>query len=116
MPTTYRLMNSAMMPAFGKYHYAELTANEFGEIIQRANEAGALKSYIGYQQNADIIFQLSRVRVEINTEQTELNNGDILLCMTLKYRLARINVQDRQIKGRPINTDNFKYGMATYIL
>lgn len=100
-------MNSAMMPREGFYNLVQITRDEFAAILIEAAHSNQLASYIGYQQNADLIKKMTGIGVPIVYEKTEVRDGDTLLCMTLKYRKGRN-------KGAPVDEDDFEYFLAQY--
>lgn len=104
----FRLLNSAMMPAFGRYDYAELSPEAFANEVWAAYHSERLISYIGYQQTADLISQLAGMPIAVSREQTELEDGDVLLIARLRYRVA-----DPKTKGEPVPED-FIFGIAYY--
>lgn len=102
-----RLMNSAMMPAPGTYKLTSISRQAFATMLIEAAHANQLASYIGYRQNADIIEKMTGLRVPIVNDRTPVEDGDTMLCMTLKYRKGRN-------KGAPVNEHDFEYFLATY--
>ena len=86
---TVHLLNSAMMPAAnGIYQSQALTREEFATRAREANEKGVLISYIGYKQTAEILSDLCGFEVRENREETLIEDGDMLLIVRIKYRLA----------------------------
>lgn len=106
--TMFRLMNSAMMPAPGNYRLREVDVTEFAQAVNRAQAAGALESYVGYPQTADLIARLSGVPILVSREQTPVFDGDVLLICRLRYRVA-----DPKTKGEPVAED-FQYFICEY--
>lgn len=103
-----RLMNSAMMPEFGRYEYRPLTAEQFARAVKAAHDRGELVSYVGYQQTADLIARISGVPVQVSREMTTLNDGDEILIAKLAYRVG-----DPKTKGDPVPED-FVFGHAVF--
>lgn len=99
------LMNSAMMPAPGKYELARLSKDEFCRGVK---QAGNLHSYIGYPQNAELIEQWTGVTITVNRGQTDIRPGETMLIMKLKYRA------DNGTKGKPVDDDDFEFFACTY--
>lgn len=106
----YRIMNAAVMPQPGKYELAEITKGEFVELVQQADRQGLLKSYIGYQQNVDLIKQWTGVEIANNREQTMLLDGDLMLIMRLTYR------PKPGTKGRPVRESDFEFYSCEYTI
>jgi hypothetical protein len=98
-----------MMPAFGRYDYAGLTAEQFASAVRDAHICGTLVSYVGYQQTADMISRLAGVPIPVSREQTDLQDGDILLIARLRYRM-----QNPATKGDLVPED-FSFGVAEYL-
>lgn len=104
----YRLLNSAMMPAFGKYEYHELSPDEFAGHVRGGHRDGILTSYIGYQQTADFIGRLAGVPIAVSRDQTVMEDGDVLLIARLRYRVA-----GRKAKS-DLMPEDFVFGIAYY--
>ena len=96
-----RLINSAMTPAPRfTYMYESLSAEGFFDIIKN-NE---VDSYIGYQPNLDLIEEKTGVALQLCTDQTPVEEGDILLIMKLRYRT--------RTKGAPVKFEDFEFGIT----
>jgi hypothetical protein len=109
MPSIY-LLNSAVMPVQGTYIIREVPLETFKVLVTLFYKSGKLKSFIGYEQNRELIFKWTGVNVEINRgELRELEDGDILLIMRLKYRL-----KDPSMKGQAVGEDDFEFFVALY--
>lgn len=109
---TIHLMNSAMMPQPGQYQMRSISQEEFVAILQSADagEGGVvLKSSIGYPQNIPLIKKWSGVGVQLNRSQTTLQDGDAMLVMKLKYRVA-----DPTTKGSAVPQDEFEFCFCEY--
>ena len=100
-----KLMNSAIMPRSGDFYNREIGLEQFAEEVRVADETDTLDSYIGYQTTADIIEEISGVKVGISRAQTKVEHGDVLLIIKLKYRLG-----DPKLKGITQPTiDDFEF-------
>jgi len=105
------LMNSAMMPKEGTFINKQISKNEFITLLKIFHKKGELLSYVGYPQNAELIEKWSGIKIPVNREQlTELNDGDLLLIMKLKYRLP-----DSSQKGQPVSEDDFEFYLCKYL-
>lgn len=102
----YHLINSAVMPKPGRYTLVQVDAAIFFQMVKNAASAGKLVSWIGYQQNAELIRAETGVVVRINRGKTEISTGDKLLCMTLSYRPDR--------KGGDVDPSDFEFYIADY--
>lgn len=105
---TYRLLNSAMMPAPGTYTMRRITPEEFAQTVLAAHGKNQLVSYIGYSQTAALISRMSGIEIPVNRDATPVENGDFLLIAKLAYRPA-----DPKTKGEPVKED-FEFYLATY--
>lgn len=101
------VMNSAMMPAEGRYTLHRISLDQWIESVKAAHQSGHIASSIGYWQNLDIIFQLTGVRLQLSREPTHLQPGDTMLIMRLKYR------PENKGKVEPKITD-FEFFIAHY--
>lgn len=102
-------MNSAMMPAAGRYESRQVSAEAFFAAIRAADAAGTLISWIGYQQNADIIEARTGVNVGVTRAPlTSIRSGDTLLCMRLPYR------PNQASKGAKVSDNDFEYFEVKY--
>ena len=90
-----RLMNSAMMPKEGVYRAVKITKQEFIKEIKEAYNKGILESYIGYENNVELIKKWTGITVELRRVPTTVEDGDVLLVLKLKYR-----VQNPSQKGK----------------
>lgn len=97
------VMNSAMMPDSGLYRCDGLDREDFAKYLCRYREA--LASYIGYQQNLDLIKEWTEGQVDlpICNALTVLEPGDFALVMRLNYRAPKGS------KGRPVNEGDFSF-------
>ncbi len=103
------ILNSAMMPAEGYYHLRAISAPAFFQGVVTAYNRNQLKSWIGYEQNAELIKQETGIPVELCREVTEIKHGDDMLIMKLKYRVST------QYKGKPVDPADFDYFRACYM-
>ena len=103
-----RLLNSAMMPRHGWYDYRPCQSDTFVTAVKNAHAAGALRSYIGYEQTAKMIEDMTGVPIPVSREQTPVNVGDMLLICKLAYRVG-----DPKTKGQPMPAD-FEFGVAHF--
>lgn len=104
------ILNSAIMPVAGCYSIQRISSNDFFLKIQQQREEDpeGLRSWIGYKQNADIIEQETGIRVRITRDVTQLQHGDRLLIMRLKYR------PDAFTKGKQVDAQDFEYFEGYY--
>lgn len=107
------LMNSAVMPIEGKYASYRISKEIFVSELKKAWEIGILKSYIGYEENIKKIAEWADVRVPLSRDQaTNLQAGDMMLVMKLKYRLPDPSMK----KGKQdfIGDDDFEFFIVIY--
>lgn len=104
-----KLTNSAVMPQHGVYRARQITKEEFVSLVQRAHAEGTLESYIGYPQNVELIRKWAGVDVALNRAETRLEDGDVMLVMKLRYRVA-----DPSAKGAPVGEDDFEFYVVEY--
>ncbi len=104
-----RLVNSAVMPQPGVYRAERITKDEFCHLVKWSHQRGILVSYIGYQQNIELIKRWTGVEVELNRGMTELEDGDLMLVMKLKYRVA-----DPSKKGEQVSESDFEFMTVRY--
>jgi hypothetical protein len=104
------LLNSAVMPKEGTYVIKKISKEYFIQILKYYSELGQIKSFIGYPQNAELIYKWSGVKVDINREQlTDIETGDKMLIMKLKYR-----VKDPSMKGDIVDENDFEFYICVY--
>lgn len=98
-----------MPEADGVYFSQKLPKHHFlNEIINGAG-TGKLRSYIGYQETADLITEATGVPIEVNRTEAELDDSDILLVIKLKNR------PDPKDKGSVKPTiDDFEFRFVAY--
>jgi hypothetical protein len=103
-------MNSAMMPQEGLYALERISKKLFCAILEKAYQNQQLVSYIGYEQNVELIEKWCNIRLPVNRAQiAALKHGDVLLIMKLKYRL-----QDVKLKGMQVDEEDFEFFQAIY--
>ena len=95
------------MPVAGTYRIHQLSIQEFAAGVDAAIRQRVARSSIGYQQNVDIIKQLTGHQVKLTKEETKLEDGDALYIMRLRYRTDGY-------KGRPVRLEDFEFFFATY--
>ena len=109
---TTHILNSAMMPAEGCYSLKAIDRTDFFNAIieQRQEDPDGffLRSWIGYEQNADLIEAHTGWRPPICRSVTQIEPGDRLLIMRLKYRVST------QYKGKPVKPEDFEYFAGYY--
>jgi len=101
------LTNSAVMTRPGTYKCLEITSDHFYDVIQTAYHENALKTYIGYTQNRDLIRRNTGLDFPLNREETHLEDGDVILAMVLNYRTDGI-------KGREVDPEDFRFFYITF--
>lgn len=101
------LMNSAVMPAgcYGTYRYTATTVEELRELLHGVY--GPWQSRIGYPQTADIIGRWAGRRPTVDRTITELEDGDEMFIVRLRYR-----VPDPATKGAPVSNDPADWELA----
>ena len=104
---TIHLTNSAVMTRPGVYRCKELTAKHFYNEVAIAQHMGALKTYIGYTQNRDLIRRNTGLDFPLSRAETTLEPGDVILAMVLKYRTDGI-------KGRDVDPNEFQFFHITF--
>lgn len=104
--TTTHIMNSATMPAPGRYEARRVSREEWAEMARKALAAGNWKSSVGFQQDAGLIHDLTGYAIPLDFSPTVLQHGDRMLIMRLPYR-----VDD---KGQEVPAEDFEYYAATY--
>ena len=101
-----RLMNSAMMPKAGHYRLTQISIEEFTTLL-KSNE---FVSYIGYKETARLIEPIIEKPVPLSRKTTDLNDGDVLVIVRLKYR---VDAESKKGSIEPDITD-FEFFKATY--
>ena len=104
---TYKLLNSAMMPQAGTYEMKKIPFEEFKKIISDKNVK--IDSYIGYPQNVQLIKDWTGREIELNRKQAEVFDGDEMLVMKLKYRVANPSE-----KGKEVDESDFEFFRIKY--
>lgn len=105
-----KLLNSAMMPCEGHYTLRRISKEQFCSELKRAWERGILESYIGYQDNINLIEQWTGIVVPFSRATTTVRDGDILLIMKLNKRIG-----DPSMKGKiSFEENDFEFFRAEY--
>ena len=105
----YILLNSAMMPAPGKYQMIEMTREDWVKAIQRASLEAKIQSYIGYPDTAKHVQDITGLPIETNRAETVLGDSATMFIVKLKYR---VNPAE---KGQFTPTDSdYAYYVARY--
>jgi hypothetical protein len=97
------IMNSAMVPNEGTFHYFSINADQAREWLSQHGRTAV--SYVGYTQTAAHIESLAGVSVSINRAKCTMNVGDEALIVKLAYR-----VPDPETKGKP-QPEEWEYGI-----
>lgn len=95
------------MPKAGRYEITPITPEEFFRAI-KTNQA-LLVSSIGYPANIELIKQYSGVRLPLSRAVTDIEPGDLMLIMRLKYRA------DGKLNSNP-GLDDFEFFSGRYDL
>lgn len=104
-----KLLNSAVMPKEGQYSAYKISFQEFKLLLQKAHKRGELESYIGYPQNIELIRKWTGIEVPLNRAETNLDDGDEILVMKLRYRVS--NPAD---KGKEVKEEDFEFFYIKY--
>lgn len=104
-------MNSAVMTSPGRYLLNEISKREFIERLINAYDHRILVNRISYKQNADLIYEWTdgEYRPVLNRQSTFVEDGDEMLCMTLKYRVEGY-------EGKQVNENDFQFFHCVYSL
>ncbi len=92
-------MNSAMMPREGLFASRQIDSGEFAKLAIEAHRSKKLRSNIGYPETAAFIQKLTGVKVDINRDWTQIEHGDAMLCIRLKYRVQNPSDKSRVKPG-----------------
>jgi len=107
------ILNSAVMPAAGCYSLKQIGNDDFFNKIRAQREEDPegffTMSWIGYEQNAQVIAEKTGWKPPICRDVTQLQHGDRLLIMRLKYR------PDASTKGKQVNAEDFDYFEGYYV-
>ena len=84
------LLNSAVMPQAGTYSLEKYEAETWKTELKAAiNDKVDFQQYIGYQSTLTFVEHLiGKSLGEVSWEKTELEDGDIIFVIRLKYRAA----------------------------
>ena len=99
------LLNSAVMPDEGVYTLKQITETTFTKELQDAAASDNFRSYIGYPETAQLIEQITGIKVEVSREQASLTPGDIMLIVKLRQRV--INPADKETLQLSIDDFDF---------
>jgi len=101
------MLNSRLMVGDGEYKVVEINKNQFKQVLHKY--ISNYKSYIGYPNAAKIVYEITGTKVELNRDATILKDGDILLMITLKYRIQ--NPEEKSTKhGDHVDDYQFHLG------
>jgi len=103
-----KLLNSAMMPSAGTYYCKQIIFEEFVQIIKDEHAKGSIESYIGYQQNIDLLKKWTGCDIELNRSTTVLKDIDEILVMRINYR------PDANAKGIDVDEKDFEFFYVKY--
>lgn len=101
------VLNSATMPKAGRYDIMQITPEEFFRAITL--NAHRLVSSIGYPANIELIRKHSGVTLPLSRAVTDIQPGDMMLIMRLKYRA------DGKINSNP-GIEDFEFFSGQYTL
>ena len=99
------LLNAAVMPNEGVYTLKQITETTFTKKLWDAAASGNFRSYIGYPETARLIEQITGIKVEVSREQASLTQGDIMLIVKLRQRVA--NPADKETLQ--LSVDDFEF-------
>jgi hypothetical protein len=85
-----------------------ITKEEFCSSIQAAYKEKSLTSYIGYQQNIELLRKWTGIEVPLNRAVCTCAEGDVLLIMKLNYRV------EPGTKGEQVPDDGFEFFKVNY--
>lgn len=98
------LMNARVMPQPGRYECYRVMEDEFAERVRRLTE---FESWIGYEQTASWIEQLTGRAVPLNRGIVALKDDDTMLVCSLAYRV------DPRTKGG-FQREDWEYYIVRY--
>ena len=102
------LMNSAMMPAPGRYELQEISEDVFMGVLAECYYNDTLINCIGYPQNLYYIRAKTGIKLHANRDETHIQPGDTMLIMKLRYR-----VRDAP-KGQMLDEEGFVFFRASF--
>lgn len=108
--TTTHIVHAAILPMEGMYSVKRITASEFFAQSQAAHAKGVLNSLIAYASILKVIEQETGIRLAPSVRKLELQHGDTVLVMRLKYELGN-KPEQRDITG----PDNFIFEQVRYL-
>lgn len=104
-----RLTNSAIIIRPGIYSAKSISKDDFISIIRNTPDC-EITSSIGYKHNLYLIEKWTGKRFPISREYTEIQDGDKILAMRLKYRL-----ENPIMKGYYVpEEDDFEFFIIDY--
>lgn len=80
------ILQNTVIVGEGMHKVEKISPEEFLYSVKDAQSRNILHSYIGYQQNADILKEKG-APVKISRQTYRLRDGDTVLCMVFKTRL-----------------------------
>jgi Domain of unknown function (DUF1874) len=104
-------LNSAVITAFGTYHYVPLTRLEAEEWWNQAD----VVSTIGYQETAEALQELLGVPVATDRRTIQMQPGDEALVFRLVFPpgSARIDPKDKGALGRALLAGHYELGLLS---
>lgn len=109
------LLNSAMMPKEGTYNLVRIDKEIFKMLLEKYYTESKLVNYIGYEQNLKLISEWCNIRLVANRDEAKnLESGDILLIMKLKYRVKNINNKSDKNFQAQLTENDFDFFEAKF--
>ncbi len=102
-----KLLNSAVMTREGVYTCKDITFKQFKDKLKFHYNNKSLETFIGYQQNIDLIKKWVGIKLPINRVVCKLNEKDEMLVMKLNYRMMGQ-------KGTLVNENNFIFQVVSF--
>jgi len=99
------LLNSAVMLQDGTYKKKTISSQEAKTTF--TNYMNDYKSYIGYPNTCRVLSQLFEKQIELNRDRTIIKHGDIILSISLKYRIDNPAEKKTRIHGNKLEDYNF---------
>lgn len=103
------LMNSAMMPQAGYYAMVQATPAQIARVLLLLRGEATIESYIGYQQNADILSRIIDRPVPLSRAETRFSDDALAVVMRLRYRL-----NNPATKGQSVPDNSFEFFLVCY--
>jgi hypothetical protein len=104
------LTNAAVINIAGTYTVAKVDKDVFTIYLKNKT----VKSWLGYQQNADILFDMTGIRFEIDRGTLNIQPGDEILVMKLKFRLDDTSKKSNQNFQKTLTPDDFDFLIIKY--